>query len=45
LTKSEPYLDAATLALLKAVAKVAAELDMAWMVTGAAGRVLLLEGV
>ena len=45
MTKSEPYLDAATLALLKAVAKVAAELDMAWMVTGAAGRVLLLEGV
>jgi len=45
LTKSEPYLDAATLALLKAVAKAAAELDIAWMVTGAAGRVLLLEGV
>ena len=45
MTKSEPYLDAATLALLKAVAKAAAELDIAWMVTGAAGRVLLLEGV
>lgn len=45
MTKSEPYLDAATLSLLKAVAKAAAELDIAWMVTGAAGRVLLLEGV
>lgn len=43
--KNEPYLDAATLALLEAVAKAAAELEMAWMVTGAAGRVLLLEGV
>lgn len=45
MTKNEPYLDAATFALLKAVAKAAAELKIEWMVTGAAGRVLLLEGV
>ena len=45
MTRAEPYLDAGTFALLAAVAKAAAELKIEWMVTGAAGRVLLLEGV
>lgn len=45
MTKSKPYLDAGTFTLLDAVAKAAAELKIDWMVTGAAGRVLLLEGV
>jgi hypothetical protein len=31
--------------LLEAMAKAASELEIEWMVTGAAGRVLLLEGV
>lgn len=43
--RREPPVDAGTFALLDAVAKAAAELDIEWMVTGAAGRVLLLEGV
>ncbi|BAU49561.1 hypothetical protein SVA_3013 [Sulfurifustis variabilis] len=43
--KPKPYVDERTLALLRAVAKTAGELHIAWMVTGAAGRVMLLEGV
>lgn len=42
--KPKPYVDERTLALLQAVAKAAGELCIAWMVTGAAGRVMLLEG-
>lgn len=41
----KPYLDKETLALLESTAKGATELGIKWMVTGAAGRVLLLEGV
>ena len=43
--KPKPHVDERTLALLQAVAKAASELHIAWMVTGAAGRVMLLEGV
>lgn len=43
--KPKPYVDERTLALLRAVAKAAAELRIDWMVTGATGRVMLLEGV
>lgn len=43
--KPKPYVDERTLALLQAVAKVAGELHIEWIVTGAAGRVMLLEGV
>lgn len=45
MTGTKPYLDRETLALLEAAAKAAGELGIEWMVTGAAGRVLLLEGV
>ena len=45
MTGAELYLDAKSVALLEAVAKTAGELGIEWMVTGAAGRVLLLEGV
>jgi predicted nucleotidyltransferase len=45
LTKAEPQVDARSLMLLEAVSKAAGELGIAWMVTGAAGRVLLLEGI
>jgi predicted nucleotidyltransferase len=45
LTGTKPYLDRETLSLLEAAAKGAGELGVEWMVTGAAGRVLLLEGV
>lgn len=38
-------MDTKTLALLTAVSKAAEVLQIAWLVTGAAGRVLLLEGV
>jgi predicted nucleotidyltransferase len=37
--------DAKTFALLEAVSKAAGELGIEWLVTGAAGRVLLMEGV
>lgn len=43
--KSRSHADERTLALLQAVAKAAGELRIEWMVTGAAGRVMLLEGV
>lgn len=43
--KPKPHVDERTLVLLQAVAKAAGELRVAWMVTGAAGRVMLLEGV
>jgi len=42
---AKPYVDKKTLALLEATAKVTGELGIEWMVTGAGGRVLLLEGV
>jgi predicted nucleotidyltransferase len=45
LTKAKPLVDAKTFALLDAVSKAAGELGIEWMLTGAAGRVLLLEGV
>lgn len=45
MTRAEPQVDAGTFMLIEAVAKAAAELKIEWMVTGAAGRVLLLEGV
>ena len=40
-----PSVDSKTLALLEATAKVTEVLGIEWMVTGAGGRVLLLEGV
>lgn len=43
--RAEPQVDAKTFALLAVVSKAAGELGIEWMVTGAAGRVLLLEGV
>jgi hypothetical protein len=45
LTKAESQVDVGTFMLLEAMAKAASELEIEWMVTGAAGRVLLLEGV
>lgn len=45
MSRAEPQVDAKSFALLDAVAKAAGELGIEWMVTGAAGRVLLLEGV
>ena len=45
MTGTKPFLDRESLALLAAVAKAAEELAIRWMVTGAAGRGLLLEGV
>ena len=45
MTKAKPLVDAKTFALLEAVSKAAGELGIEWMVTGASGRVLLLEGV
>lgn len=45
MSRTELQVDAKSLALLDAVAKAAGELGIEWMVTGAAGRVLLLEGV
>lgn len=45
MTRAEPRVDARTFALLEAVSKAAGELGIEWMVTGAAGRVMLLEGV
>jgi predicted nucleotidyltransferase len=45
LARTEPQVDAKTFALLDAVSRAAGELGIEWMVTGAAGRVLLLEGV
>lgn len=45
MSRAEPQVDARTFALLDAVSKAAGELGIEWMVTGAAGRVLLLEGV
>lgn len=43
--RTKPFVDATTKALLAAVTKAASELDIKWMVTGAAGRVMLLEGI
>ncbi len=43
--KPKVYLDARTHKLIGAVAKAAETLRIKWMVTGAAGRVLLLEKV
>ncbi len=43
--KTKPHVDGRTFALLQAVAKATAELHIKWMVTGAAGRVMLLEGM
>ncbi len=43
--KVKPFVDATTRALLETVAKAAGELNLDWMVTGAAGRVMLLEGI
>ena len=45
MTGIKPYLDARSVALLEAVAKAAGDLGIEWMVTGAAARVVLLEGV
>lgn len=45
MTKAGPLVDAKTFALLEAVSKAAGDLSIEWLVTGAAGRVLLLEGV
>lgn len=45
LPKTKPTVDAATKALLEAVAKAAGELQIDWMVTGAAARVMLLESI
>jgi predicted nucleotidyltransferase len=45
LTKAKPQVDAKTFMLLEAVSRAAGELGIEWMVTGASGRVLLLEGV
>lgn len=45
MTKDKPLVDAKTFTLLEAVSKAAGELGVGWMVTGASGRVLLLEGV
>jgi predicted nucleotidyltransferase len=39
------YVDSKTLALLETTAKNTEELGIEWMVTGAGGRVLLLEGM
>lgn len=45
MTGPKPYVDSKTFALLETTAKVTGELGIEWMVTGAGGRVLLLEGV
>jgi predicted nucleotidyltransferase len=45
LTGIKPYLDARSVALLESVAQAAGDLGIEWMVTGAAARVVLLEGV
>jgi len=45
LTRPKAHLDARTQKLIVAVAKAAEALRIKWMVTGAAGRVLLLESV
>lgn len=45
MTGAKPYVDRKTFALLETTAKVTEELGIEWMVTGAGGRVLLLEGV
>lgn len=45
MAKPEAHVGERTLALLKEVAKAAETLHIAWMVTGAAGRMILLEGV
>lgn len=43
--KTKAFVDATTKVLLDAVTKAAGELHIKWMVTGAAGRVMLLEGI
>lgn len=43
--KTNSFVDPTTKALLEAVAKAAGDLDIKWMVTGTAGRVMLLEQI
>jgi len=45
LKKNKPRVDKRTVALLKVVAHAAQALNIKWMLTGAAGRMMLLEGI